>query len=93
MFGYGKRIKELEFNVIDQNRQNESLREQLRSIKAEIECQKGKHNYELKHVGVGLGVERRGDVGSKWTHYDEYRPAKVCEHYEDTVNLKEADND
>jgi len=86
MFGWNKRLKDLEVYL---SVTNKNLAYRCDKLQSQLNCQKGKHEYELKNVGVGEGVTRWGEFGSSWTHYDKYRPAKVCKYCDDTINLKE----
>jgi hypothetical protein len=86
MFKYKKRIEALERKA---DVTNENLAYRCDKLQAQIHCQKGKHKYEFKEVGVGIGTEMRGEFGSRWIDYAEYRPAKVCKHCSNTINLKE----
>ncbi len=93
MFGYKKRIKDLETKVTRQGYDIISLTKERDRLNAKFNCFKGNHKYELNNVGVGEGVERRDEFGSRWTHYDKYHPAKVCKHCDDTINLEEVKED
>ena len=90
MFGYKKRIEK---RIKDLEHQAKVVKLRQDNFRSELNCLKGKHDYELKEVGVGLGEKKMGDFGGIWTRYDKYRPAKVCKHCTDTINFEEVKED
>ncbi len=82
-----KRLKKLEKEVASLSLSRDSLISENNKLRAKFRCLDGKHEHEFKEVGVGVGTHRRGEFGSSWTHYDEYRPVKACKHCDNTINL------